>query len=354
MTADQILNPPIGTFRVLFLYVGQGESTLFIIPNGQDHVYLLMDSNRDLKKNGIDVAKFLEGRIPKDVLIFGNTHPHDDHIRGIEEIHEAVGIKEVWHSGHIPSKKYGEGFDRMKAVMNDIGDQNVYYLRGSNEPNTLHTNREETSKVAHKIGEADFQVFSPAKYVCDEIGDEDPDVRRRRIHDQCGVIKFSYKGTSILITGDADRAAWEEHITNYFGEDLKSTFLSAGHHGSRTFFFKNGEDEEAYEDHLKAISPEYLIVSAPQESIHDHPHPEAMKIYEKYIPSDKIFKLGEGNISVILDVDMNGQVAISIDQELSEKFALQECTDEEKEKVSPYNQPYEFRPKSKIYCPCSN
>ncbi len=352
MTPEQILNPPQGTFRIVFLYVGQGESTLFIIPDGTDHTYLLMDSNRDMKKNGIDVAKLLKGRIPKNSLIFGNTHPHDDHIRGVEEIHDAVGIKEIWHSGHIPGKKYGEGFDRMKKIMTDVGDENVYYLRGSNEQNVLHTDREETSKKTHKIGDVDFQVFSPAKYVCEEIGDEDPEVRRRRIHEQCGVIKFSYKGASVLITGDADREAWEEHITEYFGEDLKSTALSAVHHGSRTFFYKNETEEDPYEEHIKKISPEFLIVSAPKNSIHGHPHPEAMKIYEKYVSEENIFRLGEKNSSVVMDVNANGEVTITEDQELSKEFGLKD--DDEKNCNPPDNKPYEFKPKSKIYCPFSD
>jgi hypothetical protein len=34
-----------GVFRVVFLYVGQGDSTLLVVPNGDEYKYVLIDSN---------------------------------------------------------------------------------------------------------------------------------------------------------------------------------------------------------------------------------------------------------------------------------------------------------------------
>ena len=39
--------------------------------------------------------------------------------------------------------------------------------------------------------------------------------------------------------------------------------LSASHHGSRTFF-KNEEDDEPYTDHMEKIGCQYVVISAPK------------------------------------------------------------------------------------------
>ena len=37
--AKQILIPPVGVLRTAFLYTGQGEATLMIVPNGQKFMF---------------------------------------------------------------------------------------------------------------------------------------------------------------------------------------------------------------------------------------------------------------------------------------------------------------------------
>jgi beta-lactamase superfamily II metal-dependent hydrolase len=306
---NNLLNPEKGIFRSIFLYVGQGESTLLIVPNGDNHEYILVDFNYNKDNGGEDIVKFLTS-IGKDKVIFINTHPHNDHTRGLGDIKDV--IKEVWHSGHKPSKKHEASFKELNEVMKKVGEANVYYLRGSNDLNTLHTNQEEESKAVHKIGDVDFQVFAPAKYVCDEVDDETPEQRRKRIHEQCGVVKVTYKDKSVLITGDSDKTAWKDFITQYHKENLQSEILSASHHGSRTFFKEGEDDQDIYEDHIKIIEPEHLIISAPKQkdSPHGHPHDDAMELYKKYIKSENIHHLGENGENVVVDIDSDGNISV--------------------------------------------
>ena len=306
---SDIFNPPTGTFRTVFLYVGQGDATLMMIPDGNEHKFVLIDSNKDDKNNGVDIPSLLKDRVQAGELVFINTHPHKDHLRGVNDIHDVVTIGEIWHSGHLPHKDNREDYDKMQKIISKIGDKNQYYLRGSNEENVVHTDREETSKLNKKIGEVDLRVFSPAKYVCEEIDDEEPETRRKQIHEQCGVIKFSYKDKSILITGDSDKKAWMENITPYHGDFLKSDVLSASHHGSRSFFKEGEEDKSPFKEHIDKINPEYLIISAPKNSPHDHPHDDAMEIYREYIPEEGIFNLGDKEQSLIVDIDSNGDIS---------------------------------------------
>ena len=285
-----------------------------IIPDGDDHKYVLIDSNIDEERGGILLDDFLKD-IKNKGLIFINTHPHNDHTRGLKSIKELV--KEIWHSGHKPGKEHDDSYKEMEGVMKDIGDKNVFYLRGTCDLNTVHTDREEKSKTVKKIGDVDFQVFSPAKYVCDDIAGEDPEARSRRIHEQCGVIKFTYKDKSILLTGDSDKTAWKESIKAYYEDNLKSEVLSASHHGSRSFFKDGEDDKDVYEEHIEAIGPEYLIISAPKQkdSLHDHPHDDALDLYKKHIEEGNIFHLGVKGESVVADIDSNGNLTIS-DEEI--------------------------------------
>ena len=297
---SNIFNPQVGTFRTIFLYVGQGDATLMIIPNGENHKYILIDSNKDEENNGVDIAKFLSDKIPNGELIFINTHPHNDHVRGADEIKNLIG--EVWETGFEPSKEHNDA----KKIIDDLSsEKDTYYLRGTNKINTLSENGTEEGKEPHKIGDVDYQILSPSSYVADEVNGDD-----EKIHEQSGVIRFSYKEKSILMTGDSDKKAWVDHITNYYNDCLNADILSASHHGSRSFF-KNGEDDKnPFTEHIKKINPEYLIISAPKKSDHGHPHDDAMEIYKKYILKEHIYNLGEKEKSLIVDIDSNGVLSI--------------------------------------------
>ena len=334
-----LLFPNNGIFRTIFLYVGQGETTLLIIPDGDKHKYILVDLNIDLENNGKNIKSLLND-IGRNNLIFINTHPHNDHTRGLKEISDI--IKEVWHSGHKPGKKNEVSFKELEEIIKKVGEKNVFYLRGSNDSNILYTDRDETSKIVKKIGDIDFQVFSPAKYVCEDIDNETPEERIERIHEQCGVIKFIYKGKSILITGDSNKIAWKNYITNYYKDNLKSDILSAPHHGSRSFFKNKEDDTDVYKDHIKKINPEYLIISAPKQkdSPHNHPHDDALEIYEKYIKKENIYHLGKDEKSMILDIDKNGKIDIyKNDSNLTLKNNIPTIIYETRSKFKPYN-PY--------------
>jgi beta-lactamase superfamily II metal-dependent hydrolase len=307
-----VLKPAAGIFRTVFLYVGQGDATLMMVPDGDGHKFVLIDSNKDEENNGVDIVNLLKDGILNGDLIFINTHPHKDHLKSIDDVHRTVAICEVWHSGHLPHKDNREEYSKMQKIISEIGDKNQYYLRGSNDENTVHTDREEKSNIDKKIGDVNFHVFSPAEYVCEEIDGEDIEARRKHIHEQCGVIKFSYKDKSILITGDSDKEAWVEHITPYHGNALKADILSASHHGSRSFFKNGKDDKEPYEQHIEIINPEYLVISAPpkgKDSKFDHPHDDAMEIYKKYISEENIFNLGENKQSLMVDIDSNGNIS---------------------------------------------
>lgn len=314
------------TLRAVFLYTGQGDTTLLAVPESASdntYKYVMIDSDLDKEKDEINLIELLKDLLGKDELpVFINTHPHNDHIGGIKKIYDEIGIEEVWHSNHRPKGKHKDGFEELKYVLQKIGKKNEFYLKGTNDKNKIRKSDKDETEVTKKLGLIDFQVFAPAEHVCDDISEESDDAHYNRIHEHCAVLKFIHKGKSIIFTGDADKKAWKEHITEYHEDNLSSDVMTASHHGSRTAFKTNEEDKEPYKTHLEKIDATYLVISAPKQkdSPHGHPHDDAIDIYEEYFDKENIYHLGKEPYCVIVDIDSNGNLSISTDKKLIETY----------------------------------
>ncbi len=329
--AKEVIIPDKNVFRIIFLYVGQGDSTLLVIPDGDNHKYVLVDSHNDESSGGIDIVKLLEdlfdGENSPGLDVYINTHPHTDHLGLVKDIYKntKIGIKQVWHSGHKPGREHEDAYKDLKYVMDKIGEDNVFCLKGSREENKL-----DDKEI--KLGDINYNVLAPAEYVSDDVEDEKPEVRYKRIHEQCAVIRFKYgeKEKQILITGDADYEAWTKHITDYHKDRLPSFVLSAAHHGSNSFFWKGEPDkEDSYKIHLDTIAPKHIIVSAPKskESKHNHPHKEAMKLCEEKVGSDNLHHLGKNRECIIVDIKDDGEIDLYPDDELVEEYGVESDDD---------------------------
>jgi len=219
--AEKIIKPnKPGIFRTIFLYTGQGESTLLVIPTGttvEDYNYVLIDSDKDNEENEIDLIALFKDlfKTSGELSLFINTHPHNDHVGGIKEVYDEIGFKEVWHSNHKAGGKHKKKYEDFMSVVKAVGKSNEYFILGTNDLNKIRTSA--NKEVIKKLGLIDYQVLSPAEYLCEEIEEGTADERDRRIHEQCGVVKFTYgkDAKSIMITGDSDKEAWKEHITDY-------------------------------------------------------------------------------------------------------------------------------------------
>lgn len=329
-TAKKIIIPEQSKiFRIVFLYVGQGDATLLVIPDGEKYKYVLIDSNQGESSGGIDLLKLLKDLFKDEGIglnTYLNTHPHKDHISKVKDIYKQIGIKQLWHSGHKPGGDHNEAYEELDYVIKELGSGNVYVLKGSTEDNKL-------DDKTVKLGDIAYNVLAPAEYVSDEIKDENPDERYNRIHEQCGVIRFKY-GTAekqILITGDADHDAWKNHIADYHKDRLPATVLSAAHHGSNSFFWKNSETtDEPYEAHLQRINPTYIIVSAPKtkESKHGHPDKKAMDLYRGKVGEDNVFHLGNKRECVIVDIKDDGSIEVYPDDELVKEYGIDDGDDD--------------------------
>jgi beta-lactamase superfamily II metal-dependent hydrolase len=138
--AKEIIIPEKGVLRIIFLYVGQGDSTLLVVPSEEKHKFVLVDSNQDDSLGGINIVKLLKDLFKDEdrkLDVYINTHPHKDHLTGIKNIYNEVGIEQLWHSGHKPGGEHKEVYKELEYVMKELGERNVFRLRGSREENKL-------------------------------------------------------------------------------------------------------------------------------------------------------------------------------------------------------------------------
>lgn len=300
--------------RVCFLYVGQGSSILVLVREGGNYRVLMIDSNLDEGAGGIDLPAMLKDLLPEGKLYaYVNTHPHDDHLKGLKEIKQGLTIENVWHSGHIPTKKYGTYHPVLKELIEEVKARKGEEIRM------------EGSKTARALFDAEVHFLAPAGYVNDEVNEEDAETRYRRIHENCAVLRFGKTKSWVLVTGDADLTAFKEHITEYHKDRLSSYVLDASHHGSRSFF-KDKEEDEPYMDALKAINPQHVVISAPtqEESKHDHPHKDAVKLYEDQAGKENVLHTGKDRCSFIVDIfeDGSGGKPTSDNGDLAAEYGL--------------------------------
>ena len=345
--AKNVIKPSVAKqFRIVFIYTGQGDSAILAVPTGEsidDYDFVLVDCDLDKEDSEVNLTDLLKDLLEGNKLpIYINTHPHKDHTGGIKEIYDKIGIKEVWHSNHNAKGKNKNSDDELKYVLKEIGKENEFYLKGSDSVNKLRDHKD--NELFKNLGLIDFHIFAPAEFVCDDIEDEDEDIRYNRIHEQCGVFKFTYKGKSVLFTGDADKKAWQEHITEHHGEALKSDIVTASHHGSRTAFKTGEDDDKPFKDHLTKINANYLVISAPkqEDSPHDHPHDDAIKIYKEFFKESNIFHLAKENngdeaYCLVVTITEEGKILIDIDKELIAKYSKTGDNDKKQEKNSNRN-----------------
>ncbi len=226
-------------FELSVLDVGQGDAVLIEAPGGQ---VMLVDGGPDkkvLRRLGEELP-FWERRIDLIVL----THPHEDHLAGLNAVIERYEIGAVMVSGpDAGSPSYKHFLETIKA-------------RGI----PLHV-VERSEELA--LGEVKLHILFPLKSVKGK--------RLSNLNDSSIVMKATYGETDILLTGDAETAIEKQLLAS--GDDLTADILKAGHHGSET---------SSGEEFLKAVKPQLAIISSGVGNSYGHPSPRILKRYERF------------------------------------------------------------------------
>ena len=219
--------PEAYDLKVHFIDVGQGDACL-ITCNGHS---MLIDGGKSSESDKI--YSILKNENIKHLDYIIATHPEADHIGGLAG---ALNYAIVGAALSPVTDAEGEAFQNLKK-----------YLDMQSVPITVP----EAGEV-YNLGAAEFKILGPIT-----IGDSD--------NNNSIVTRLSCGDTSILFTGDAEEKEEQEILAS--GENLQCTVLKVGHHGSST---------STSNSWLKAVSPEYAVISCGFENEYGHPTEEVL------------------------------------------------------------------------------
>ena len=251
-------------FSVSFIDVGQADSVL--IRNGNYNMLIDAGNNEDGEKL---VNYFKSLGIEEFTYVFA-THPHEDHIGGMDDIINNFKIDNYYMSNKLSTTK------TFMDVLDALDGCNLKYTV-PNKGDTL------------KLGDANIKVIYP--------GDD-----KSNINDSSIVLKITYGKNSFLLTGDATSNV-ERKIYN---EDIKSDVLKVAHHGS---------SYSSTNVFLDRVKPYYAVISVGKNNIYNHPSNKTLeklnkrniKVYRTDLDGTIVFTSDGENLSVkALKTDTNG------------------------------------------------
>lgn len=251
-------------FSVSFIDVGQADSVL--IRNGNYNMLIDAGNNEDGEKL---VNYFKSLGIEEFTYVFA-THPHEDHIGGMDDIINNFKIDNYYMSNKLSTTK------TFMDVLDALDGRNLKYMV-PNKGDTL------------KLGDANIKVIYP--------GDD-----KSNINDSSIVLKVTYGKNSFLLTGDATSNV-ERKIYN---EDIKSDVLKVAHHGS---------SYSSTDVFLDKVKPYYAVISVGKNNIYNHPSNKTLeklnkrniKVYRTDLDGTIVFISDGDNLSAkALKTDTNG------------------------------------------------
>jgi competence protein ComEC len=222
-----------GILTVTFLDVGQGDAIFVDAPNGNQ---VLIDAGKPHSILGElrEVMPLYDRNI--DMIII--TNPDADHLGGFVDVVRKFKVRNALHPGtksnSAVSKELFQSIDEAEIIKHVAKRGDVIVL---DDVNGVY--------VLILFPDRDVSLFSP--------------------NDGSIQMKLVYGDVSYMLTGDSPIKI-EDYLIS-LGDDLDSTILKAGHHGSKT---------SSGENFLKKVSPALTVISAGKDNSYGHPHKEVI------------------------------------------------------------------------------
>ena len=238
--------PQDNNLRVYCLDVGQGDSILITNNNKT----MLIDASTN--EMGSRVVKYLNDLGIKKIDYLVGTHPHEDHIGGLDNVIKSFDIGTIYMPNVVATTKtFEEVIDaisakKLKVTSPKTGDK-------------------------FTVGNAECEVMS--------IRNDKDDYNNCSI-----VIKMDFNNVSYLFTGDAEESV--ESSRKWPHIDV----LKVGHHGSNTSSSKK---------FLEQIKPEVALISVGQGNTYGHPTQATLKRLSNI--GAKIYRTDENRTILLIE-----------------------------------------------------
>lgn len=231
-----------GNLQIHFIDVGQADSILI----KQDNNYMLIDGGNN--EDGDMLVKYLKEQGVEKLDYIIATHPHEDHIGGLDDVLNEFDTDLVLMPDKITTTKTFEDF--LLAIKNR---QDIKNKNGENVTLKKVPKLEEK----YNLGNASFVIYAPNSSSYDEL------------NNYSIVIKLSFGNNAFLFTGDAEKLSEKEMLDKNY--DLKADVLKIGHHGSST---------STSDEFLEAVSPKYAVLSVGEDNSYNLPKKTVMDKFE--------------------------------------------------------------------------
>ena len=219
---------------VTFLPVGQGDAVVVELPRG--HTMLVDTGPAGARASAVErvVLPYLRHRGISRIDWLVLTHPHADHVGGLDPLFESIPVGEIWWNG-----------DRRESGANLLAP---VIARGPPSIRAPHRIR---------VGTAQIHLLAP----------DQPAAAYSSVNDASVVVLIEHGRRRILLTGDVEAEA-EARLVSQWGQRLQADVLKLGHHGSRT------SSTEAF---LDRVRPTHAVVSAGLNNHFGFPHPSVVE-----------------------------------------------------------------------------
>lgn len=220
--------------KIVFIDVGQGDSTLIVLPNGR--TMLTDGGERNQSQTILDTLEE-HGISQLDVMVA--THPHADHIGGLIGVINEIPVGTVYDSGQVHTTRTFEDF--LNAI--DLHQISLATLR---DGDTINLD-----------ASVSLEVLNPPVSLPEGAHNA------QEFNNNSVVIKLTYGEFTAIFPGDI-----EQEAESVLAEgDIDVDVMLASHHGS------GGSSMLPY---LNAATPEVVVVYAGAGNPYGHPHQDAL------------------------------------------------------------------------------
>jgi competence protein ComEC len=219
--------------KVHFIDVGQADAILVQGPKGEN---IVIDAGNN--NDSDTVVDYFRKQGIKDLKAVIGTHPHEDHIGGLDAVIRSFNVEKVY----LPKAVHtSETFRDVLKAVSDKGIKVTTAVKGVSLPLT--------GMKAEFIGPVNAEYDN--------------------LNNHSAILKLTCGETGFLFQGDAEEESERDILMSDIRGKLKADVLKVGHHGSSS---------STIPEYLETINPEYAVIMVGKGNDYGHPHKETMEL----------------------------------------------------------------------------